>query len=182
MRPGVFARCAIEPLHRHAVDLDDRVARQVVRIGDRCRPSSSPARSQPRPRSNAASTSADGRARDPVAHDAVDLVPVLDASGERREPRVVAEADERHHAVTRPTRPTSRSRPTCRRRTGRCRAAPSRGCPSPGGAARSRAVRCAPMSGPISWKQRLEQVDVDDLADARVHAARSVRERARRGR
>ena len=49
MRPGWRVRRATQPLHRDAVDLDDRAAGRVVRVGRRCRPCRRSARRRPGP-------------------------------------------------------------------------------------------------------------------------------------
>ena len=102
--------------------------------------------------SKAASTSSRSRAADPRGHRRVELVAV----GSTRPANVW----KRSSSPT-PTRSSTRRatdsadvrhrHPPVVGACGRCRGAPSRGCPSRAGAAGSRAARSADGSGPISW-------------------------------
>ena len=105
------------------------------------------------------------------------LAPAL----ERREALVVAEAEQGRARAARPTRPTSRSRPTGCRRSGTCRAAPNRDA-----RAQPRLLVAEVRGGRRQRRHhlqhRLEQVDVDHLtlAGAVAVAQRDHhRERAR---
>ena len=139
MRPGVFERWAMRPCIGTPSTSTIASRRQVVRVGGDVghRHHRRDGGLGPLERGEHL---AEGRRGDPVAHDTVELVAVLDCgrrtwrtAGRRRGRRAPSPG-------ARPTRPTSRSRPTGRRRSGRCRGAPSTGCPSRAGAARSRAV------------------------------------------
>ena len=142
-----------EALHRRAVDLDDRPAGGDVRIGGHVghghapgRPRRGPPRTRPAPRRAVA-----GRA--PTSAIAVVELARGARPGRRTacEPLVVADADQLEHPPGHRLGRGGDRHPPAVGACGRCRAAPSRGCPSRAGAARSRAPRSAEGSGPISW-------------------------------
>ena len=176
--PGRRRQPGDEALHRRVADVDDR-ARAPRRAGRRrCRPCPSPdrprrrprrARRRPRPGYGSRTTCSSalrarrgarpGRRRRRTA---------------RRRRRRAAPAPGRDAVAAASTPP-----PTARRALVGARAARSTGCREP------RRGCCSPVSAyrrderPHQLEHRLEQVDVDDLTDARVRARPSWRTRRR---